>query len=113
MNNFCDADGLAVLCRLIENKSCILFKILDYSMYGKHKRKSESAIICHWYVSEKPVEKCIAVIVAAERNDGHGEDDDENDDDDDTRISAVAAVAISHTQRKPALFGHITPLMPL
>lgn len=28
-----DADGLVALCRLIENKSCILFKILSYSMY--------------------------------------------------------------------------------
>lgn len=70
-------------------------------MYGKHKRKSEKAIICHWYVSEKPVEKCTAAIVAAASDDAHGEDDDDENDDDDTRISAVAAVATKTSTIRP------------
>lgn len=46
---FCDADGLAVLCRLIENKSCILFKILDYTMCGKQEeigKCNHSPLVC-------------------------------------------------------------------
>lgn len=48
-----DADALVALCRLIENKSRILFKIVSYSMHGRKGNRKEKK---HCGEHTKPVE---------------------------------------------------------